>query len=121
VHWSHSDESEKRKTQVSETSTMAGRGNAPLRWDDDERRLVFDYLGDGRLDPNKVSSAVYLKSLKIKEAKWDKHDNKNFYQNVRQQVASWRLRVKKGAILKNHNRHNVISPGLLLSMSVHGA
>lgn len=70
---------------------MAGRqgGDMGLRWGDEERRLVFQYLEDGRLDPKRMNSAVYLRSIKTLEPCWDKHANRNFYQNVRRQVAAW--------------------------------
>lgn len=69
---------------------MAGRGaGGVLRWGDEERRLVFAYLNDGRIDSNRVGSAAYLRSVKVREAIWDRHANKNFYQNVRRQVTTW--------------------------------
>jgi hypothetical protein len=67
---------------------MAGRGNAPLRWGDEERRLVFQYLQDGRIDTNRIESAAYLRSIKVREAVWDRHANKNFYQNIRRMVTT---------------------------------
>jgi len=77
-------------------STMAGRGaGEPQRWGDEERRLVYQYLNDGRLDPERVESAAYLRGLKVREAVWDQHVNKNFYQNVRRMVASWQAAQRR--------------------------
>ena len=69
--------------------TMADRAAGALRWGVQERRLVEQYLNDGKIDPTKVSSASYLRGIKVQEALWDRHTNKNFYQNVRRAVALW--------------------------------
>ena len=68
---------------------MADRSSGVLRWGNAERRLVYQYLNDGRIDPTQVGSASYLRTIKVKEPVWDRHSNKNFYQNVRRQTAQW--------------------------------
>ena len=68
---------------------MADRAHGVLRWGNGERRLVNQYLEDGNIDPTRVGSAAYLRTIKRQEALWERHSNKNFYQNVRRQTAQW--------------------------------
>ena len=68
---------------------MAQRANGPLRWRDEERRLVEQYLNDGRLDATRVGNAAYLRTIQQREPIWARHPAKNFYQNVRRQTAIW--------------------------------
>ena len=69
---------------------MGDRGqDGVLRWGDEERRKVYQYLNEDKIDPNRMESATYLRGIKSMEAIWERHSNKNFYQNVRRQVARW--------------------------------
>lgn len=86
---------------------MAGRGAAGhRRWGDEERRLVFQYLQNGQLDPNRIESAAYLRSIKVREDIWDRHENKNFYQNVRRQVTTWLAAQERGGGRRGGNDGN---------------
>ena len=65
------------------------RAAGALRWGLEEKRLVSQYIQDGRLDPTRVGSAAYLATLKPLEPLWARHIPKNFYQNIRRNVASY--------------------------------
>lgn len=80
---------ERKGTEESLVSEMSDRASGVLRWGEEERRLVEQYLNDGRIDVTQVQSATYLRSLMRLEPVWDRHVKKNFYQNVRRHVAQW--------------------------------
>jgi hypothetical protein len=61
----------------------------PPRWNEPEKNLLMAYLKDGRLDISRIDSSSYLAQLKKNEVLWDRHPNKNFYQNVRRTLLSW--------------------------------
>ena len=88
---------------------MAGRGRAggrgrggvahgALRWGLAERRLVMQYLNQGWLDPNRAGNAGYLHEIQQQEELWARHAARNFYQNVRQEIARWRVEQAVGGL-----------------------
>ena len=89
---------------------MGDRAAGPLRWGEEERRLVDQYLRDGRLDPTRIKSSTYLRSVKRREALWDRHPGKNFNQNVRRQVLQWQTdRERDGGRWSNGSESEVTS------------
>ena len=75
---------------------MADPANDPLRWREPEKALVRQYLDDGRMDPTRVNSASYLRSLKMWERLWAWHPNRNFYEGVRRVTAIWLAAQPRG-------------------------
>lgn len=68
---------------------MANRASGPLRWGEDERRLLRRYLQEGRIDFTRLNDVPYLRSLMDGEVLWSRHIPRNFYQNVRRACSTW--------------------------------
>ncbi|CAB9497191.1 expressed unknown protein [Seminavis robusta] len=82
---------------------MANRAAGVLRWGNEERLKVSQYLEAGNIDPTRMNSATYLAHLKTLEAVWDRHSNKNFYQNVRRAVQAWQAEGTGGQRRNDQN------------------
>lgn len=86
---------------------MGDRAAGVLRWGEAERRLVRQYLEDGRLDATRVGSASYLKRIMDKEDVWKRHPAKNFYQNVRRMANQYQVdQERKGGCRRNDENKN---------------
>ena len=90
---------------------MGDRAAGPLHWGEEERRLVDQYLRDGRLDPTRIKSSTYLRSVKRREALWDRHPGKNFNQNVRRQVLQWQTDRKRDGGRRSNGSESEVSSG----------
>ncbi|CAB9530746.1 hypothetical protein SEMRO_3025_G342300.1 [Seminavis robusta] len=82
---------------------MANRAAGVLRWGNEERLKVSQYLEAGNIDPTRMNSATYFAHLKTLEAVWDRHSNKNFYQNVRRAVQAWQAEGTGGQRRNDQN------------------
>ena len=80
---------------------MANRRAGALRWGEEEKHLIRQYIQAGNIDFTRMGDVAYLRTLMDREAVWSRHPPRNFYQNIRRAVD-----VHQADELLNNGRRN---------------